>query len=1368
MSYKWRGSGGFTLVEILVVVAVLSLIGGTVASAHVYMKNRATERVVVGDLDTYAQAQMSAWTEEGRFQTHEQLLASRFDGWSDDVELSEVRTADDRFFVRVRHTRTGYSCALDLSPRTGRAINRKVCRSREADPALGVPPGIVVTRPWGDTTTLGRPPVTGPAGESVLLPPEVGDVAEVVLTPGESRVVDFPVTNRSSVARTFHFGVSSANPDAVPEPPRPAGALLEASETAGIPVTVSVTAGALADFYGDVELRAADVADRAYEGTGTVRVRAALVLAAPAVIVPASEVRDAGETFVVSYRVRNRTNAARVLRFGALVPEGALSVASPVADQTFDAFEERVVPVTFRLHAAADGGTVWSARLVVTDRDAPGTTTTSDPFEVTTRLILAAPLVEGFPARTENPGAEITVVWQVTNRSNAARELRLVPTSDSPDLRLVSRAAEFTQRIGRGEVARVPVTYRMASGATCTSVFSASLRAEDAREPRYVGAAVGTLQAATVLAAPTVVAPTARSDLPGAAFTATWRVTNRSNCERNVRVDVLGAGDVAVSGASGAGVLRLQPFAQQEVEVSYRLDARSVHGTESRLVIKATDESASAFRASGSFVETTALNLCAPTVGNLAGPGQPQQPGTRGRVTQRVTNCSNSPRGFRLHVGSGNPATVPDPADPAAVTIPAFGSVDVSYGYGVSAFAAGGSFADLVLQAVDQEEPGIAGEGTFRVTAAAVLQPPVWGTFPAQEVRPGTGGAATAVLTSRSNVPAELCFMASVTPGSVGAGSVVAPGPPAPACIRLGAFQSATVRQAFSVVSDARYSWTNAVVVRAYDAARPTLASDQSFVATAGLVLAAPQLEVPATPPPVLWQVGLDRAISYPVTNHSNALRDLCLVVRPVDDAVVAVDDRPVCAAVAPGQRQPFVHTLRGNADREGAVNVSVHDRLVPEHRAEGRFGVRVSDARPVAVWTPPSPVYVRKWAEFDGRQSFSPVGARLVKYIWNWGLFNQQWTGARFEPGGGGVATDELSEPETRRAWDIRGTFQVCLTVEDETGLRSAPTCGEVNTLAETRARLAFRYRGWWHEPSDFCLDVPWDDQCPKEHGNARWEILLGEAQGDVPIARAWAAVQVEYWQTDDEFERTYTYSGNVEALPFSFTSAGDTITYDFFSNRPSQKASGSVQSGRWRVLDTNGTGPLGWPQPPELARHALVLNANLGSATGIFDGGPHWVPNAVWITLYVQDAYGKVTQQSRHLDHDRTQWRGAECIDGTSGSSCVRGYERLTPPQEGPVVSIDREDLGSGTYRFTGWGSSPDGRIVDRYWAITSGSSWDPAGERTTTIHRVDSVEVGTGKCEAVDVALVYVDDRSQHGRASETLSDADPLCSEIPTVL
>lgn len=1364
MSYKWRGKRGFTLVEMMVVMVVLSLVAGTAVGVPVYMKDRATHRVVQGDLDNYAQAQMGAWTEEGHFESHEQLLASRFGGWSDDVELSEVLTANDRFFVRVRHTRTGYTCALDLSPKTGRAINRKVCRASESDPALAVPPGIIVTPLPGDTVSIGRPPTVVPPGEDVILPPEVGDVGEVVLAPGTSRVVDFPVTNRSSEPRSFIFGASSANPQAVPDPSPPAEARLGAGEAATIPVTVAVAGGTFADVFGDVELRAIDVGDRAYAASGGVRVRAALVLAAPTVVVPPGEIRDAGETFTVQYRVRNHTNAGRVLRFGVSVPSGsALSLANPVAEQTVDAFEESVVPVTYRLDAGVDGGTAWSASLIVTDRDAPTVTTTSAPFQVTARLVLVAPSVGGFAARTEMPGAEFTVVWQVSNGSNAAREFRLLPGSDSPELQVVSGAT--AQRIGRGQVTGVPVTYRVAASATCTSSFVASLRVEDAAEPLYASTGTGSVQTATVVAAPAVTSPSARSDLPGSSFTSTWQVVNRTNCARNVRVDAVGDGDLAVTSASGAGTLSLQPFEQRSVEVSYQLAAQSLHRTESRPVVRATDETAPAFTAAGSFVETTALNLCAPVVaGPISAPVQPQQPGTAGGVTHRVTNCANAPRAFRFSVASSNPLSVPDPVDPAALTIPAFGSADVVYGYAVPGLAGGGSIADLVLQVVDDAEPTLAGGSTFRVTVAVVVQAPAWGAIPSQEGRPGQDGAAAGVLTSRSNIPVDFCFATSVVAGSAAAGAVVAASPPAPGCVRVGAYQSVTVEQPFSVAAAAVHPLTNGVVVRAHDADRPALASEQGFVVTAVLVLANPALEVPATPPPVLWMIGLDRVVSYPVVNRTNASRDVCLAVAPAGAEVALLDAQPVCVRLDAGQPYTFQHTLRGNAAGDGAVDVTAYDQAAPEYRAAGRFDVRVVDAKPVAVWSPPDPVFVRKWADFDASRSYSPVGTRIAKYVWTWGLFNHRWTGGRFEPGGGGVATDEITTPLTRRAWDIRGTFQICLTVEDEAGRQSAPNCGAITTLAETRARLAFRYRGWWYDPSDFCLDVPWDNQCPKEHGNARWEILLNQSQGDVPIKRAWAAMRVDFWQTDDEFSQTFSYTGNVEALPVSFTSDGQMVTYDFFSKR--HKASGSVQSGRWRILDTNGTASLGWPQAPNLGSHVLVLNANLAEATGAFDGGPHWVPDDVWITLFVEDANGVVTQQSGYLDHKRSAWRGEECINGTSGWTCVRGYERLTPAQDRPVVTMAREDLGNETYRFSGSGSSPDGRIVDSYWEITS-SSWDGTQQATTSVVRGDTYEVRADLCERVEVALVYVDDRGQQGRAWDQVARGDPQkCVDLGT--
>jgi prepilin-type N-terminal cleavage/methylation domain-containing protein len=1345
-SRRWDRRG-VSLVELMIAVVVIGVLCAGAVRADVYLTRRAMEHVVTGDLDAYAQAQMEQRTEGGRFIAHDQLVAQGFE-WSDDVELSEARIADDRFFVRIRHARSGYACSLDLSPATARARNRKICRATVSDPALAQPPGIIITPPGADTQTVVRPPVVPPPRDGQLLPPEVGDLGEVVLDPGTERVLVFPVQNRSGESRLFSFGTASANPSVVPHPDVPADARMESAETAMIPVRVAVAPGTLADQGADVELRANDTGDRTYSGSGSVRVRAALVLVAPLVGAPAAEVRDPGETFTVQYRLQNRSNATRTFRMTVAIPAGsALSSGGPIPDQVLAPREERAFPVTYRLAASAEGGSPWTSRVTATDRDAAEYVGTSSEFTAVARLVLADPLVGAPAATSQPPASEFQLVWQVTNRSNAEREFRFTPGGASQGLTPVG--APFTRRLRHGESTGVSVTYRMSGSATCGEQHVATLRVEDAAAPAYAAAASAPVSTATALSSPMVVAPAARSDQPGAAFTVAWQVTNQSNCARDIGVDALPDGDVEVTGITGGGVLRMQPFEQRTVEAVYRLRDRSVFETRSRPTLRVTDEGDSRYAAAASFVETTALKLCAPAVeGPLTAAPQPQQPGSPGTVLHRITNCSNAPRTFALPVSSSNAETVPDPLDPASVSIPAYGAAEVPYAYVVAGVAPGGSFSDLVLRAVDAGDADLSGGATFRAIAAVVVRAPFLAPLPNVLLMPGTQGSSEALLTSRSNIPVDVCFAPDVAAGTAAAGAVV-DAAPATGCIRVAPYASQRVAQQVTAAAGAEHPHTNSVLVRAFDSARPELYTTLAFQVTADLALASPLLQVPATPPAVIWMMSQDRSIGYPVTNRTNSVRRVCLAVAPAGPELVAATPSTTCASVPAGAQHVFTHSLRGNAAGETSVGVSAYDSLAPSYSAAGTFAARVVDARPVAVWTPPSPVYVRKWAEFDASRSFSPIGAPIVKYVWSWGLFNQRWNGARFEPAPSGVATDELPEPITRRAWDSRGTFQVCLAVEDGAGRRSAPACAPVTTLLETRARLAFRYRGWWHDPRDFCLDVPWDNQCPDEHGNARWEILLDQSQGDVPIKRAWADVRVNYWQTDDELNRVFTYAGNAEALPFSFAMYGSTVTYDFFLNR--HKASGSVQTGRWRILDTDGTAALGWPATPDLHRHPLIVNANLGSATGWFDGGPHWVPDEVWITLHVEDARGQVTQQSSYLNHDKGQWRGAECINGTNALNCVRGYERLTPQQSGPWVSVEVQNQ-DGTFRFTGSGGSTDGRVVDSWWEITSAS---PLTGRETSVHRGDTFSVSPAMCEVVDVLLVYVDDLGQQARASERVS-------------
>jgi len=100
---------------------------------------------------------------------------------------------------------------------------------------------------------------------------------------------------------------------------------------------------------------------------------------------------------------------------------------------------------------------------------------------------------------------------------------------------------------------------------------------------------------------------------------------------------------------------------------------------------------------------------------------------------------------------------------------------------------------------------------------------------------------------------------------------------------------------------------------------------------------------------------------------------------------------------------------------------------------------------------------------------------------------------------------------------------------------------------------------------------------------------------------------------------------------------------------------------------------------------------------------------------------------------------------------------------------VAMSREDLGNETYRFTGSGSSSDGRVVDSWWEITRSSFDASQGGSLTSVYRGATYEVRAALCQTVDIALVYVDDRGQQGRARDQVTRADvSRCAELGTPL
>jgi hypothetical protein len=1011
--------------------------------------------------------------------------------------------------------------------------------------------------------------------------------------------------------------------------------------------------------------------------------------------------------------------------------------------------------VQYTLETAMDGFERRRACMEVHDAEAPAYRG-RECFWATAEFIPGTPRMGAPAPRDAGQDEHFTSEWTVVNTSNAPRPFNIAPAATGD---LVMVAAEGTGSaviLPRDRPHTVRITYRLRRPSVAGTVSRATLQAADVDAQSSVSGELVVTTRLEICAPAVALAPADRSEAPGTAFSATWQLQNCTNAPRDLTLSAVGDGDVQ-AGASRVEAFR--PFEARSVSVPFRVKERSIHLTASRPALRASDAD---LAISSSFGMTTALALCAPTLSGPAGvPVQPQLPGTSATVGYTIQNCSNAPRTFSAVIGSSNLAAVPDPADPAQVTIPAYASAGVSFGYGVPVDVRGGVPADLGIRVVDAGDASLSAAGGFRVTPQVIRSAPLLSGFPAQLLLPGQSGNVSAVLTSQSNVPVRYCFTAAVSAGSVAAGSVVSPAPSPAVCVDIEApFGSAAVAQAVTVAAEAEHPWTNQVIVTAVDQADGSMTASQTFPVTVALQLANPTVRVPATPPAVPWRGGQTRSMDYRVLNQSNATRTLCVAVSTSDEALLSSSSaNPVCASVGARQFRTFTHELKAAARVPGSgdvtIEVQAYDQDANESRATGEYRGHVVSANPIAVWTSPGSVYVRKWVEFNGSDSYSPVGTGIVKYIWTWGLEGLRWDGARFVMGGVGLATDSASSPTVRRAFDLKGTFEICLTVVDGEGRSSEPNCKPVSSLVQTRARLQWRYRGWWYDPRDFCWDVAWDNQCPPSSGNSRWEVLLNASNGDVPIRRAWASFTVRWWNTDDPGDknaRTYTYSGN--SLPVTTTTYnwyGSMRSYDFFSN--DQRAFRNIESGIWRVLDTEQSGGGGWPQAPNLASHPLVLNVNLGSATGVLDGGPHWVPDNARVTLHVEDAHGIVTSQSGYYDHTRSEWRGSDCISGSNRPLCTRGFERLIAPPSAPTGTIDVE-IVDGMYRLAGSGQSADGRIINTSWEVNE-QRWDPGsgGERTYT-SSADVLEVSPEACVEKHVLLILVDDQGRVGSAGYSI--------------
>jgi type II secretory pathway pseudopilin PulG len=1358
-----RDLRGFTGVEILIVLAVIGVLAGAGYAAAGHYRARAAEAEMRQDLVHFVNQQQVYRQRTGGLGTLlevEEMGYRRSPGVV--VEHDWLDGDGRRAYLRVRHEKTGQRCSVDYSPYVSNALNRVQCWAGPDDPtgserlAGGDPPPAPgggtapVDTARADTTTISDP-VCAAASAPTLTSP-----TDQTLRPGLAGTGVYTLTNPGSGARSYSLSFSSSNPTVIATPTGPGSVTVPARGSRTVTASYQMESRAQAGQMALLPLEAADDECPTLAANGFFSVATELVLGPIELVDLPDLVARPGDTIRTSWSTMSHTNAPRMMVLAPREDPGLMRAPSAaVGKHQYATGVSRMVPLKYVLHPDMDGFERRQACMEFYDDEAG-----SDPalrrqecFTVTAEFIPRAPGISAPATREAGQEEEFTSRWTVVNNSNADRDFSVVPDFTS-DLRVVrSSGTGSLVRIRRGETHVVDVTYRVLRPSLAGTESRGTLTVADI-DPRYASVSTNTAAFAVrtklEVCAPTIVAaPGDRTESPGTAFTATWRLRNCTNAPRELALAPAGDVDVLTAGAA-----RTESFGfleERVVALPYRMKDRSVHRTQSRPTMQASD---AGLGAQSAFTVTTDLVLCAPTMQGPAGvPAQPQDPNTWTSVGYTVENCSNAERTFAVPVASSNVAAVYDPADPANVAIPAYGSRAVSFTYGIPANAFGGVPADLMVRVQDTEAGALAALGGFRVTPRVIRAAPLLSTFPAQTILPGQSASATATLTSQSNVPVRYCFTTAVSAGTAPADSVVPRSPAAPPCVEISTpYGTAPVPQTVSVQPAAEHPWTNHVTVTAVDQDEPTLRSVAPFTVTADLLLANPTLRVPRPPVVVRWQTGKSQRINYLVGNQSNATRTLCVTVSAsAPESLVSAFKSPICATLGARQSHTFVDSLTASMEPidEVTIHVRAYDSVDTSYAAVGSYLGEVKSQKPVARWTAPNAVYVRRWFEVDGMDSYSVSGSPLVKYIWSWGLPGMHWDGARFVSGGSGSAADSSDSPRMRRAYDTKGAFPVCLIVVDAEGNRSDANCQDVTTLVMTRARLKWRYRGWWYKSSDFCWDVPWDNQCPKESGNARWEVLLDASEGDVPIRRAWATFRIGYWQTDDKFERDYSYAGNSDPMPrYAYAWGGGTKTYDFLSN--DQKASSNVQSGVWRVLDTNGSGAGGWPQAPNLTQHRLVLNANLGSATGMFDGGPHWVPDDAWVTLYVEDDRGAITSQSGYYDHKRADWRGSDCINGTSGFfTCMPGFERLLPPPSAPTGSIHAEEV-DGRFRLTGSGESVDGRVVDMYWEVSLQPMDFAGGPGSSYTSRSRVLELSAEPCTSQDVTLILVDDQGRVGSA------------------
>lgn len=613
-----RAQRGFTLIELLVAVLIVALLSAGAVIAFAPAEEAPVDVSMVGDIETFAALEARAYHVAGAYEDPREMLASGMMDLSPGVEVDSAAFAPERVYLRVRHRGSPSRCSIDLSEASRNATNRVRCfggTGRDSTERVGVADGPLA--PGADTTAGVVPPT--PFTADVVLAPHVEDPADASVAPGEPVDRSFIVTNRSAVARRYRFHFVSTDPALVAVPSDPSPATLAAGSTLAIGFVSSMATDAAAGRLSAITLDVVDVEEDALAGQGTfaamaaVHVEAALVESSGGAEVPP------GDTVALTWTVTSRSNIGRMVdvAVGAASPALTLVSAEGLGRVRFEPGEVRRVVTVYRLSVPSSAGSIGSVSLGASDAGAPQLRSTARS-DVSTALVVAAPLLQAPPDTTVEAGATFTRVWSIAARTNASRSYVLDPTASGTGIesfRLVGPAAVTIPENGS---AQVVVEYRARSDAAAGAFSTLRMSVRDAEGGGDTGAVAAATIALTPVA-PVVSAPPSSSGYVGDTAVMTFAVRNPGNGTRRYAISAASA-DPGVAMVKGFPAdVDVPALGAVDVPVVVEFPGGAVVRLETAVSVEVRDAGSPSLSGAAS-AQAVRLNR-APTV-RVAGPGR--------------------------------------------------------------------------------------------------------------------------------------------------------------------------------------------------------------------------------------------------------------------------------------------------------------------------------------------------------------------------------------------------------------------------------------------------------------------------------------------------------------------------------------------------------------------------------------------------------------------------------------------------------------------------------------------------------------------------------------------------------------------------